>query len=246
MTHANKFVFSFLIISAFSQFPASIVRMGVLNILASRGQLLPSDVQIESFIRHENFNSRSKDNDIAVIKMRRDVSLANPQKIRPACLWQAERINQAKAVATGWGHTQYAGSISDDLMKVQLDLLDLNECVVAFEDDDNILINRNKVCAGILAGGHDTCQGGEFSKRFDESHLSIVLLLQILVAQFKYLCPTTDAFRTSLASLRLAATVAAKIRPQFTQEFRLTSIGLNPKFGVEIEFKFQRSFGILK
>lgn len=174
MTHANKFVFSFLIISAFSQFPASIVRMGVLNILASRGQLLPSDVQIESFIRHENFNSRSKDNDIAVIKMRRDVSLANPQKIRPACLWQAERINQAKAVATGWGHTQYAGSISDDLMKVQLDLLDLNECVVAFEDDDNILINRNKVCAGILAGGHDTCQGGEFSKRFDESHLSIV------------------------------------------------------------------------
>lgn len=135
--------------------------MGVLNI-ASISQLQATDIAIESFIRHENYNMRSKDNDIAVIKLRRDVSLANPQRIRPACLWQSERVNQAKAIATGWGHTQYAGSISDDLMKVQLDLLDLNQCVTAFEDDDNILINRNKVCAGVLTGGHDTCQGGEF------------------------------------------------------------------------------------
>lgn len=127
---------------------------------SSRGERLPEDYSIESFTRHENYNTRTKANDIAVIKLSTNVPFDNPQKIRPACLWQSDNIGQPTAIATGWGYTQYAGSISNELMKVQLDLLDNNVCSKSFEDDGNIVISKKQICAGVLAGGRDTCQGG--------------------------------------------------------------------------------------
>lgn len=68
-------------------------------------------------------------------------------------------LNQIKYFA---GYTQYAGSISNELMKVRLDLLDNNICAKTFEDDGNIAITGKQICAGVLSGGYDTCQGGRF------------------------------------------------------------------------------------
>ena len=77
------------------------VRLGVQDL--SNGRSEQTDYLIESFTRHEKYNSRTKANDIAVIKLTKDVSFTNPQKIRPACLWQTERIGQSNAIASGWG-----------------------------------------------------------------------------------------------------------------------------------------------
>lgn len=155
------------------------VRLGVLDL--SNGRREQTDYLIESFTRHEKYNSRTKANDIAVIKLKKDVSFTNPQKIRPACLWQTDNIGQSQAIASGWGiydhvleswpyltfkkllqgYTRYAGTISNELMKVQLDLLDNNICTKTFEDDSNIVVTNNQICAGVLSGGRDTCQGGK-------------------------------------------------------------------------------------
>lgn len=146
--------------ASYRRFAASVVRLGVLNINAASSKELPSDFPIEQFIVHEDYKTRSRDNDIAVIKMTREVVFSNPQVIRPACLYDNDKIIQKKVIATGWGLTEYAGSISDVLMKVNLDLQDLGKCVTYYEDED-FAIDEKKICAGVLAGGRDTCQGGE-------------------------------------------------------------------------------------
>lgn len=96
--------------------------------------------------------------------------------IRPACLTQVNNFG-AKAIATGWGSTENYGSTSDELLKVQLDLLDNNLCVEAFEDDDDVVIDEDQICAGLLSGGRDTCQGGKYND------LIVPLIKQIFTNQ---------------------------------------------------------------
>lgn len=110
---------------------------------------------------HPRYDSESKQNDIALVELKGDVSFSEPLKIRPACLWTNANINQPKVIATGFGYTQYSGDSSKDLMKVPLDVLPTSRCVDSFEDQEEIVINGNQICAGVLAGGKDTCQGGE-------------------------------------------------------------------------------------
>lgn len=83
--------------------------------------------------------------------------------IRPACLWQSSNVNSSKTVATGWGYTEVAGQVSDELMKVELDFIDNQRCNRFFDDDfklDNGIVD-SQICAGVLDGGRDTCNGGK-------------------------------------------------------------------------------------
>lgn len=130
------------------------MRLGVTN-LRETGL----DVPIKNFIRHEDYDRNTKQNDIAVVELSRNIPFSNPKRIRPGCLWSTLAIDQTRTIASGWGNTAYAGSGSDELMKVRLDILDQSLCVKTFEDDDDIVINENQICAGILSGDRDTCQG---------------------------------------------------------------------------------------
>lgn len=82
--------------------------------------------------------------------------------IRPACLWQTLSINSTKTIATGWGYTEAAGQTSDELMKVELDIIGNNVCNNYFEEGklDRGIID-SQMCAGVLAGFKDTCNGGK-------------------------------------------------------------------------------------
>lgn len=80
--------------------------------------------------------------------------------MRPACLWQSYQVPEPAGWGTGWGQTEWAGTQSDDLLKVKLDFLRPEICKKAI-DDTEVVFTRNQLCAGILSGGKDTCQGGE-------------------------------------------------------------------------------------
>lgn len=71
----------------------------------------------------------------------------------------------SRTIATGWGYTQaVGGETSDELMKVELNIIDNTQCNRYFEDDkleDGIL--NSQLCCGVLAGGKDTCSGGKVS-----------------------------------------------------------------------------------
>lgn len=71
-------------------------------------------------------------------------------------------LNVSKAVAIGWGYVGYASPQSDELLKVELDIIDQNLCNRLIEDKLSLsydeLTDRSQLCAGVLRGGRDTCQ----------------------------------------------------------------------------------------
>jgi hypothetical protein len=59
----------------------------------------PVDYKIKRFIRHENYNRTSKENDIALIELEKSVTFT--EDIRPACL-QQNTGNIKKVIAVSW------------------------------------------------------------------------------------------------------------------------------------------------
>lgn len=135
----------------------TVVRLGDLDLRKKDEGLPEINIRIEQFIAHEDYNKYAKQNDIALIKLQHRAPFS--KFIRPACLWQSTDIPKTVVIASGWGVTEYAGSASDQLMKVKLDLLANEVCSKAYEDEE-LIINESQICAGVLAGGRDTCQGG--------------------------------------------------------------------------------------
>lgn len=84
---------------------ATTVRLGDLNLKEREIGLPEVDIQIDKFISHENYNTETNENDIAVIKMRKAAEFS--KSIRPACLQQTRNIDGTKAVATGWGKKKF-------------------------------------------------------------------------------------------------------------------------------------------
>lgn len=123
----------------------TVVRLGDLNLKLQEPELPELDIPIARFIGHPNYDKSKKQNDIALVQMNRPVTFT--KFIRPACLWQTTNIPDAKAIATGWGHTEYAGHSSADMMKVQLDILDTGICTRAYEDG-GFPVGDKQVCAG--------------------------------------------------------------------------------------------------
>lgn len=80
------------------------VRLGDQDLKIKENNLSEVDIPIESFINHEGYNKETRENDIAVIKMKQPAKFN--KNIRPACLQQTLNIGKTKAVASGWGKRQ--------------------------------------------------------------------------------------------------------------------------------------------
>ncbi|CRL05174.1 CLUMA_CG018012, isoform A [Clunio marinus] len=136
----------------------SFVRLGDQNIKSRTDGLVEVDIAIAEFIAHEDYRRSSFYNDIALIKMAQRVDFT--KYIRPACLWQTININTTKTIATGWGYTETAGRSSNELMKVELNIINNIQCNRYFTESKlgRGIIN-SQVCAGVLSGSKDTCNG---------------------------------------------------------------------------------------
>lgn len=136
------------------------VKLGVLflNKPDESGDL--TEIEIDRIITHPGYRPPKKYNDIALLKLKKDVIFT--KFVRPACLWSQPSTNERKAVATGWGMTSYGGENSEGLLKVALDLLDMSKCRRTYGVDKKHLPNGvvgTMICAGDLKGKKDTCQG---------------------------------------------------------------------------------------
>ncbi|TRY96512.1 hypothetical protein DNTS_031550 [Danionella cerebrum] len=108
-------------------------------------------------ISHPYYNSNTKNNDIALIKLSSSVTFNN--YIWPVCLAATGSTLGAGANVwvTGWG-TLYSGatSIPDILQEVQVPIVSNTDCNNAYGGS----ITSNMMCAGLLnQGGKDSCQG---------------------------------------------------------------------------------------
>lgn len=152
---SDKFVLTAAHCKRAEQIPVSFVRLNAIS-KDSRGAILRS---IESFKRHENYKT-SKKYDVALIKLDRSVQYEiNSKKLRPACLWSENEMNNKTATITGWGATSFAESDgSDKLLKAKIDVVEIETCKNAL---GGIVDEEFHFCATDLESkGRDTCQGG--------------------------------------------------------------------------------------
>ncbi|KAK6635647.1 hypothetical protein RUM44_000901 [Polyplax serrata] len=142
---------------------AKFIRLGGLN-LKEEDDSTVQKFTITERIVHPRYKASSKYDDIALFKFTGSIRMDG--HTRPACLYAGyDEIKFKKAVATGWGKTNYNSyEGSPDLMKVYLDVIDQDTCSTFFttERGGNGLARGlvpSQLCAGVLEGGKDTCQG---------------------------------------------------------------------------------------
>ncbi|XP_020278718.1 trypsin 3A1-like [Pseudomyrmex gracilis] len=112
---------------------------------------------IHSVTIHENYQAYSYDNDIAIIQMDQPVIIGDA--IRTACLPEDKNIDYTGANATivGWGRTGEHKPLSDELRRVNVPILSMEECALAGYAKDRI--TENMFCSGFLQGEFDACFG---------------------------------------------------------------------------------------
>ncbi|KYB29266.1 serine protease P8 [Tribolium castaneum] len=118
----------------------------------------PIDSEIDKVIPHPDYSDNSADryHDIALIKLKRQVSYTD--FIKPICLpGKSEKTSVGKRLAVaGWGRTEYASN-SPVKLKLWVPVAETSQCSSKFKSAGVTLGNR-QLCAG-GEQGRDSCNG---------------------------------------------------------------------------------------
>ncbi|XP_026739099.1 trypsin CFT-1-like [Trichoplusia ni] len=123
---------------------------------ANSGGVVHNSQQI---INHPIYNSRTVDNDIAIIRISGTFSYNN--NVRAAAIAGSNyNLGDNQVVwATGWGRTSVSGSGSENLRHVQVWTVNKNTYNQHYRSIGKS-ITANMLCSGWLdVGGHDQCYG---------------------------------------------------------------------------------------
>ncbi|KAJ6638554.1 Serine protease snake [Pseudolycoriella hygida] len=132
------------------------VRFGIISLESDSHQ----EIEIEERISHPEYVSKSKYNDIALLKLVKGVMFN--EHVRPACINIDENYEWTLAIATGFGRLTYESEQgSADLMKVQLSNIKDSDCHETYKTFRamNKGVLKSQFCAGEMLGKKDTCQG---------------------------------------------------------------------------------------
>ena len=118
-------------------------------------------IGVSQVIIHSGFDDFSMDNDLALLRLRRN-SEKTPVRLLTPELERSLLQSGATVVIKGWGFQSdpYANDdaeASSVLLQASVRVLDQNECNSAERYDGGV--TNNMFCAGDFEGGIDTCQG---------------------------------------------------------------------------------------
>ena len=131
-------------------------------VMAGTNYLIPfaTRLNVERIISHAGYSGATKDNDIALLKLKQPLMLSGRVTAIPVATSADDAALSSVSTAftvTGWGHTQSNGAIVKDLREVDLAFVDRGECNKPLSYNGKITINM--ICAGSPNGGVDSCQG---------------------------------------------------------------------------------------
>uniref|UniRef100_A0A8C7YYP3 trypsin n=1 Tax=Oryzias sinensis TaxID=183150 RepID=A0A8C7YYP3_9TELE len=130
------------------------VRLGEHDIWEHEGT--EQHIMSAKFIRHPNYDPRSQDNDIMLIKLSEPATLNS--FVHPAVLPSKCANDGTMCRISGWGNIRSSDEGSrypDKLQCLDAPLLSDETCFNAYP----FQITENMICAGYLEGGKDSCQG---------------------------------------------------------------------------------------
>ncbi|CAG0892342.1 unnamed protein product [Cyprideis torosa] len=128
--------------------------------LTVEGEITHRDYPVVETIEHENYNTKSFDNDIALLRF--DNSQGYPDNVFPVCLPDdlvGESLDDKTPFVIGWGTIGFREASSNVLREVQIPVVENESCKFKFRHFSNVNITEKKLCAGEEKGGKDACQG---------------------------------------------------------------------------------------
>jgi secreted trypsin-like serine protease len=114
---------------------------------------------VEQIVQHASYNGATTDYDFALMKLKNKIVWADNPHIRPACLPQDDSTDFSgmTAIVSGWGTTSSGGSLSQQLLFTEVDVISNSECKgYGYSGSD---ITDQMLCANVQGGGKDACQG---------------------------------------------------------------------------------------
>lgn len=137
------------------------MRLGDLDLQSLTDDARPQDFGVLQKIVHPSYHSPSQYNDIALIKLDRQVPFS--AYIAPICLQTQKSLPNTNFIATGWGQTEIGGPQSNILMKVNLEYFSFESCRLNYLNVGNEYLSRgiddnSQICAGSRREEKDTCQ----------------------------------------------------------------------------------------
>ncbi|XP_017666521.1 PREDICTED: transmembrane protease serine 2 isoform X1 [Lepidothrix coronata] len=130
------------------------VYAGILN---QDEMLFRRGYRVHLIISHPDYDTDSKDNDVALMKLESPLSFT--ETVRPVCLPNPGMMFQPdqQCWISGWGAEYQGGKTSNNLNYVAVPLIERSRCNSPSIYSGMIL--PTMICAGNLAGGVDSCQG---------------------------------------------------------------------------------------
>ncbi|KFV19177.1 Transmembrane protease serine 2, partial [Tauraco erythrolophus] len=130
------------------------VYAGILN---QNEMLLQNGYRVQKIISHPDYDTDSKDYDIALMKLQTVLSFSDT--VQPICLPNPGMMFQSNQQCwiSGWGAEISGGKTSNTLNYAMVRLIENSVC-----NSLNVysgMILPTMVCAGYLSGGIDSCQG---------------------------------------------------------------------------------------
>ncbi|XP_068627077.1 trypsin, alkaline C-like [Battus philenor] len=130
------------------------VRCGSSN--ANSGGRVHNSVQ---FLNHPNYNTRTMDNDISVIRVSPTFAFGNTVRAASIAGSNYNLADNQQVIAVGWGATSFGGRPSEQLREVQIRTINQNTCRNRYAEL-GLTVTANMLCSGMLdVGGRDQCQG---------------------------------------------------------------------------------------
>uniref|UniRef100_A0A3B3SAZ3 Coagulation factor VII, like n=1 Tax=Paramormyrops kingsleyae TaxID=1676925 RepID=A0A3B3SAZ3_9TELE len=109
---------------------------------------------------HPNYDHVSSDNDIALLQLSRAVEIG--QFVLPVCVppqggsfIRVTLASMRTSVVSGWGKMSQSGPEAQVLQRLEVPRVTLQEC----QQQTNLTLTPNMLCAGFLEGEQDSCQG---------------------------------------------------------------------------------------
>ncbi|KAH8354554.1 hypothetical protein KR084_007810 [Drosophila pseudotakahashii] len=135
------------------------VRIGDLNLVVEERWLEAQLVRIEKIFTHPNYDKEKYYDDIALLKLEREVELT--EYVRPIRLWVFPELPTTIAFAMGYGATSFAKAMTNRLTNLNLTIVPNAECNSELppiaETPNGVL--ESQICAQDYILNRDTCQG---------------------------------------------------------------------------------------
>nr|AWU67090.1 putative trypsin [Crangon crangon] len=103
---------------------------------------------------HEKYDKWTVSNDIALLKLAQ--SIRYDEYSQPIILPSKDHLASGNCIVSGWGATEEEGDPSDILQKATVPIMSDADCKEVFGESE---IDDCMICAGVIHGGIDACEG---------------------------------------------------------------------------------------